>query len=114
LALAPQPSSKEWFGSALIAVRWNQDVDHVAVWIHGTPAILVLAVNSNEHFVHVPHIAETALTPLQFSDIVGTELLTPQPNRFLRDDDSSFGQKILDISEAQTETMLTKATRHSG
>jgi hypothetical protein len=31
----------------------------------------------------------TALTPLQFSGIVGTELLT-QPNRFIRDDDSPF------------------------
>jgi len=54
----------------------------------------------------MPHIAEAALSPLQFAGIVGTELLTPQPNRFIRDDDSPFGQKILDISEAQEETMV--------
>ena len=52
------------FRSALIAVPLNQDVDHVAVLIHGTPEILFLAVDSNEHFVQVPPIAETALTPL--------------------------------------------------
>src|SRR6516225_7425125 len=73
--------------------------NHVAVLIHGTPEILLLAVQ-------VPHIAEATLTPLQFSGIVGTEFLTPQPNRLIRDDDSSFGQKILDISEAQVETMV--------
>jgi hypothetical protein len=87
-------------------VRLNQDVDDIAVLIHSTPEILLLAVNSNEDFVQVPNIAEAALTPLQFSGIVRTELLTPESNRFIRDDDSAFGEKILDISEAQAETMV--------
>ena len=52
------------FPSALIAVPLNKDVDHVVVLIHGTPEILLLAVDSNEHFVQVPPIAEKALTPL--------------------------------------------------
>jgi hypothetical protein len=38
----------------------------VAILIHGTPEILLLAVGSNEDFVQVPYIAEPALTPLQF------------------------------------------------
>ena len=87
-------------------MRLYQDVDHVAVLIHGTPEILLLAVDSNEDFVQVPNIAEAALTPLQFSGIISTELLAPESNRFLRDDDSAFGEKILDISEAQAETMV--------
>jgi len=40
----------------------NQDVDHVAVLIHSTPEILLLAVDSNEDFVQVPNIAEAAST----------------------------------------------------
>jgi hypothetical protein len=32
------------FRGALIAMRLNQDIDHVAVWIHGAPEILLLAV----------------------------------------------------------------------
>jgi hypothetical protein len=75
--------------------------------IHGAPEILLLAVDSNEDFVQVPNIAKAALTPLQFSGIVRTELLTPESNRFIRDDDSAFGEKILDISEAQAETMVS-------
>jgi hypothetical protein len=42
---------KESFRSALITVRLNQNVDHVAVLIHGTPEILLLAVDANEYFV---------------------------------------------------------------
>ena len=63
--------------------------------------ILLLAVDSNEDFVQVPNIAKAALTPLQFSGIVKTELPTPDSNRFIRDDDSPFREKILDVSEAQ-------------
>jgi hypothetical protein len=55
----------------------------------------------------VPNIAEAALAPLQVSIIVRTQLLTPMPNRFIRDDDSTLGEKILDISEAQAETMVS-------
>jgi hypothetical protein len=87
-------------------VRPYEDVDHVAVLIHGTPEILLLAVDSNEDFVQVPNIAKATLTPLQFSGIVRTELPTPDSNRFIRDDDSPFHEKILDISEAQAETMV--------
>jgi hypothetical protein len=62
--LAAQQSSKESFRGALITASLNQDVDHVAVLIYGTPKILLLAVDSNEDFVQVPNVAEAALTPL--------------------------------------------------
>ena len=90
----------------MVAARLNQDVEHVTVLIHCPPEIVLLATDSNKDFVQVPAIAETALTALQRSDIAGTELPTPDSNRFIRDDDSAFGEKILDISKAQAETMI--------
>ena len=68
----------------------------------------MLSVDSKEDFVQVPNIPEAALTPLEFSGIVGTEVLIPAPDCLIRDDDSAFGEKILDVSEAQAETMLTQ------
>ena len=65
-----------------------------------------MAVDANEDFVQVPNIAEAALAPFQFSGIVRTELLTPESNRFIRDDDSAFGEKVLDVTEDQAETMV--------
>src|ERR1700674_3530406 len=90
----------------VVTARLKQDVDHVAVLIHRASEILLLSVDSNEDFVQVPNIAEPALTPLQFSGIVGTELMTPDSDCFIRDDDSAFGEKILDVSQAQAETMV--------
>src|SRR4051812_28741699 len=105
--LAAQESSKESFCGALITMWLDQDVDHVAVLIHGTPQILLLTVDSNEDLVQVPLIAEPALSSLQFPSIVRTELLTPLSNRLIGHDDSPLGEKILDISKAQAEAMVS-------
>ena len=104
--LAAHQSLKEPLGGALIPAWLNQDVNHVAVLIHGPPKILLLAIDPHEDFVQVPDIAEAALAPLQLSSIVRTELLTPMSNGFIGDHDSAFGEKILDISETQAETMI--------
>jgi hypothetical protein len=81
------------FGGALIAARLNQDVDHIAVLIHGPPEIVLLTIDSDKEFVQMPGVAEATLTPLQISGIARTELLTPDSNRFIRNEDSAFGEK---------------------
>jgi hypothetical protein len=47
--------------------------------VDGTPEILQLAVDSKEDFVHMPVVAESALSSLQLADIICAELLTPPP-----------------------------------
>ena len=106
-ALTAQQSSKESLCSALITMRLDQDVDHVTVLIYGTPQILLLAVDSNEDLIQVPVVAQPSLSSLQFPSIVRTELLTPLPDRLIGHDDSALGKKILDISEAQAEAMVS-------
>jgi len=75
----------------LIAARLNQNVDYIAILIDGTPRILLFAVDPNEDLVQVPDIAKPALTPLQFSGKLGTELLTPDSDCFIRDNDPALG-----------------------
>ena len=53
----------------------------------------------------IVRITETTLMLLQISSILGTELLAADSNGFIRDDDSTFGEKILDITEAHAEAM---------
>ena len=98
--LTAQKSSKESFRGALIPARLDQNVDHIAVLIHGSPEILLLAIDSNEDLILIPVVAEPSLASLQFPGIVRTELLTPLSNRLIRHDDSPLGEKILDISKA--------------
>ena len=90
-------------------MRLDQNVDHVAVLIHGTPQILLLAVDSNKDLIQMPLIAQPSLSSLQFASIDRTELLTPLPDRLIRHGDSPLGKKILDISEAQAEAIISQA-----
>jgi hypothetical protein len=67
-------SPKESFCGAPIALRLDQDVDHVAVLIHGTPEVMLLAVDSNEDFIQIPVIAQSTLPSLQFPGMSGPNL----------------------------------------
>ena len=48
LALTAQQSAKEPLGCTLIAARLHQNTDDITVLIHGTPKIMLLAVDSDE------------------------------------------------------------------
>src|SRR5215469_2815706 len=89
-----------------IAARLHQNIDNVAILVDGAPEILQLAVDSKEDLVQMPVVAEPALSSLQLADIICAELLTPPPNRFIGYGDAPFRQKILDIPEAEAETMV--------
>jgi hypothetical protein len=82
-------------------MRLDQNVHDVSVLIHGTPQILLFAVDSNEDLIQMPLVAQPSLSALQFASIDRAELLAPLPDRLLQHDDSPLGKKILDISEAQ-------------
>jgi hypothetical protein len=53
----------------------------------------------------IVRITETTLMLLQISSILGTELLAPDSNGFIRNNNSTFGEKSLDITEAHAEAM---------
>jgi len=71
------------------------DIDHVAILIHKRPQILLLAIDSNEDFVQVPNIAGPD-TASGFGHSHSYETMIP-----------TFGEKILDLPEAQAETMVS-------
>jgi hypothetical protein len=102
---AHQPA-KESLGCALIAAGLQQNINHISVLINGTPEILLLAVDSDEQFIQIPDVAKATLFPLQPLCIAGSEFSAPLSDRFERDNDSTFGQEIFDITEAHTETMI--------
>jgi hypothetical protein len=49
--LVTQESSRESLFSPLITMRLDQEVNHVPVTIHGTPQILLLAVDPKENLI---------------------------------------------------------------
>ena len=105
-SLPAQKPTKEPLCGMSITSRLHQNVDYIAVLIDRAPEILQVAIDSKEDFVQMPVVAEPALQSLQFANIICAELLTPQPNRFIGYEDASLRQKILDVSEAEAETMI--------
>jgi hypothetical protein len=87
-------------------MRLKQNVDDVAILIHGTPKVLLLAVDSHEKFIDMPAIAETPLPLPKTPCKVSRKLLTATSNGFVGDCDAAFGKKIFNISEAQAEAMI--------
>jgi hypothetical protein len=85
-------------------VRLQQNIDNITILIHGMPKTLL--PDSNEELVQKPDITEASLFPPKLSGIVGSELRAPLSNVFVRNNDSAFGQEILDISEAHAEPMI--------
>ena len=93
LALTAQQSAKEPLGCTLIAARLQQNINDITILIHGTPKILLLAVDFDEEFVQIPGITEAALFLLKTSGIVGSEFPAPLADGFVRNNYSAFGRR---------------------
>ena len=106
LSLTLQELSKESPRRTPVPTRLDEEIDQVTVLIHRAPQILPLAVDRDEHFVQEPRIAESTLSALQPPGVIGAELPAPLPNGFVRHDEASLGQEILDIPEAQAVSVI--------
>ena len=102
--------SKQSFEKALssraISFGLQKYIHHLAILINRSPQIVLLATDLNEDFINIERIAETLVPTVQALYIFGPELVTPQANRFVTYDDTSFSQQIFDISLTQVEPMI--------
>ena len=80
----PKKSPKEALRRVGIAAGLNENIEHDTILIHGTPKILLPAVDSDEEFVQIPGITEASLFLLKTSGIVGPEFPAPLSDGFLR------------------------------
>ena len=105
-ALTFQEFAKEALRCPTVAPRLDEAVDHVAVLIDSTPQIVPLTVDRDEHFVQEPAIAESTLPSSQSPCVVWSELSAPAVDCLVGDHNSSLRQQILDISQADTESVV--------
>ena len=106
LCLTLQKLAKEALRCTTVAPRLDEDIDHVAVLVDGTPQILPFAVDRYEDFVQKPCISESTPATFQTPDIIETKLPTPPANGLIGHDDPSLGEQIFDISAADTESVV--------
>ena len=105
-SLSFQQLTKEAFGSTPIPTSLHEDVNHVPVLIDGTSEIVSLPLDGHEGFVQVPPVAQTTLSSLQYVSVFGADLPAPLANGLVSDGDSALGEKVFDVSKAQTEAVI--------
>jgi len=101
-----QDLTKEALGSFPVSVAGDQDIEDVAILIHSSPKIMVLAADRDEHLVHVPDVPETTLSPPQSAGVFRSKLPAPRSNGFVGYGDTTLGEKVLDIAKAERESMV--------
>jgi hypothetical protein len=62
---------EELLGRMLIPPTLHQNIEHLAVLIHGPPEVMSLATDREEHLVEVPLVAGSGVPP---SELVGIRL----------------------------------------
>ncbi len=67
---------------------------------------MAFAADCDEHFVHVPDVAESTLSPPQSTSIRWSKLPAPGSNGFVGYGDATLSEKVLDIAKAQSEPMV--------
>ena len=91
--------------SSPIPLRLQKYIDHLAILINCAPQAMLLAIDLNgrhtgEDFITVEGIAKASMLSLQSAVINGSELDTPQTDRFPADRDASFCEEIFNIAVA--------------
>jgi len=103
---ALQQPSKEALRGFGVPPRLNQDVEHNAVLIHGTPKIVLHALDPDEHLVHVPLVSRPWSAASRAACEALAELLGPLTNRLIGDNDAPFSQKQFNIPQAEAEYVI--------
>ena len=93
-----QQAPEETLSGVGIAAFLNQDVEHNAVLVNGTPEIVLNALEPDEHFIHVPLVAGSRSPATQAIGKGLAEFPAPAPNCLIRHDYATLCQKQLDVA----------------
>ena len=78
-----QQLPKEAFGSVLIPAFLEQDIQHLAILIDGTPQLVALSINRDKHFVKIPRVTQPHLAVTQLRGEGRPKFQTPLTDRFV-------------------------------
>ena len=101
-----QQLSKEPDRRSSIPSRLDEDVQHVAILIHGSPPVLFPAIDRHEELVEMPRVAQPAAPAPERAGIAQAERQAPLADRLVGDRNVPLGQEVFDIPKAQSESVI--------
>ncbi len=102
----PQPLqqlAEEPLGGLFVPAALDQDVQDVAILIHGSPQIMILTTDLDEHLIQMPLVTGSRTLAAQFVSVCLTKLEAPFTDRFIGNDNAAHGHNLFDIAKAQSE-----------
>ena len=98
---------KESRSGTRILMLLHKDIDNLIILIYRPPKITPFAKYGRDHdFIHKPRIAQASCTLSQSPRVRRTKLMAPEENGLVADHDAALGEEILDISEAEYESVV--------
>ena len=104
--LSPQQFAKEPPRSLFVSSLRHQNVENIAVLIDGALQIPLLSLDLDEDFIDMPDVPQSTLFLSEPSSVFRSELQTPETDGFVRNNDPTLSQQILDIPKAEGKTMV--------
>ena len=101
-----QQSFEEVLSGFAVAPALQKDFDDFSVLIDSSPQIVLYTIDLHEDFIDIKGITKTLVSAFQTSSILGPELVTPQPDRFITDVDATLSKQVFDISMTEIESMI--------
>ncbi len=74
--------------------------------IDSSPEVVLFTIDLHEHFVPKVSVAKAMVLSSKASSKFGTKLVDPESNRFVTNIDISLSQQILNITNAEIETIV--------
>ena len=84
----------------------EQHVDNCTVLVDGPPEVPVLTPDPEEDIVHEDRVSIASVTMPQPMGITGSELVAPEADRLMGDENAAPVQDILDVTVTQVEAVV--------
>jgi hypothetical protein len=98
--------AKEFLRRLLVPPALHQDVEHVALLIHGPPEIVTLSGDGQKRLIQMPFVARTGAPTPELIGLGLAKLATPFPDGLIRHDDATGKQQLFDIPVAEAEPIV--------
>lgn len=90
-------------GRRFIPGALHQQIQDIDILIHSPPEIVTLAVDGQQHFIHVLFAVWPGTPATELIGIRLPKLAAPLPNRFISHRDVACKQEVFDIATAEAE-----------
>ena len=98
-----QQLAKETLGGFLIPATLNQNVQHVATLVHGSPQVMILATDLDEYFIEVPLVARPGTSSTQLISVCLAELQASFSHRLIGNDYPTHSHYFFNVAVAESE-----------